>query len=68
MSCKNYTMKRKDTHNLKNSQTKLNLKKEHPFTDDETRKEFEQLESLGTEARFRSLVYGMIFDFEENRR
>lgn len=54
----------KEYTSLEELANKIEFKKEHPFIDDETRKEFEQQESPGTEAHLRSQVYGMISDFE----
>lgn len=54
----------KEYTSLEELANKIEFKKEHPFIDDETRKEFEQQESPGTEANLRSQVYGMISDFE----
>ncbi|MGY0683149.1 hypothetical protein ACW7DJ_00545 (plasmid) [Mammaliicoccus sciuri] len=54
----------KDYTSLEELANQIEFKKEHPFTDDETREEFELQESPGTEAHLRSQVYGMISDFE----
>ncbi|MEB7051679.1 hypothetical protein [Mammaliicoccus sciuri] len=56
--------KNKNYTSLEELANKIEFKKEHPFIDDETRKEFELQESPGTEAHLRSQVYGMISDFE----
>ncbi|MES5813142.1 hypothetical protein ABKP99_14965 [Mammaliicoccus sciuri] len=54
----------KDYTSLEELANQIEFKKEHPFTDDETREEFELQESPGTEAHLKSQVYGMISDFE----
>ncbi|WP_239710652.1 hypothetical protein [Mammaliicoccus sp. E-M21] len=54
----------KDYTSLNELANKIEIKKEHPFMDEKTQKEFEQKEDVAAETHLRSQVYGMISDFE----
>lgn len=56
--------KNKNYTSLEELANKIEFKKEHPFMNEKTQKEFEEKENIGTETHFRSQVYGMISDFE----
>lgn len=54
----------KEYTSLEELANKIEFKKEHPFMNEKTQKEFEEKENIGTETHFRSQVYGMLSDFE----